>query len=135
MWWGWQSSFDIAVLLLKQQYAWQHVYYLQRNVTQNRPRRQDVHPDTIALIEEQEALDIALYAFAQRLVATQIASQPTAFTDTIRRFQFTNDHLMRPILKLEHRARQKPIYHKTRHQFRVLQEKIRRFSLSQILRS
>ncbi|WP_420629582.1 sulfotransferase family 2 domain-containing protein [Candidatus Leptofilum sp.] len=64
---GLSEQFDTTLLLLKHQFNWPRLpYYRSRNVTKNRPNRQQLDDQTLAIIHKTQAYDLELYAFAQK---------------------------------------------------------------------
>lgn len=64
---GLSEQFDTTLLLLKHKLNWPRLpYYYARNVTKNRPARQQLDDQTLAAIQETQAYDLRLYDFAQR---------------------------------------------------------------------
>ncbi|WP_420645708.1 sulfotransferase family 2 domain-containing protein [Candidatus Leptofilum sp.] len=75
---GLSEQFDTTLLLLKHHFNWPRLpYYHSRNVTQNRPSREQVDDETLAIIHETQAYDLALYNFAQK-----------RFEETVRQLGF-----------------------------------------------
>lgn len=87
---GLTERFNESLLLFKQQLGWSMPYYRRANVTQKRLKRQDISPQVLAIIEERNALDIALYQYASERFATDIAAQGDSFTKELNTFNFRN---------------------------------------------
>lgn len=107
---GLVERFDETLLLLQKAYGWQNIYYVQDNVNRQRPDREMIPPETIALIEQQNALDMQLYQFGQELFANQVVQQGASFSQEVRRFQLRNKMWGAPKIKLKRRAHQSPSY-------------------------
>lgn len=123
---GLVEQFDYSLLLLQDAFNWPDVYYRRHNVTKKRTDRADVSPETIALIEEQEALDRQLYAYAQQLFAEQIARQPASFHRRVQMFRWFN-----PVAptwrKANRRLNQSPLYVRTRYKITAVKQKVGSF--------
>lgn len=87
---GLTERFDESLLLLSRAFGWQNIYYKRRNVTSQRPHRQEMPAKTVDLIKRKNELDVALYAFAQELFAEQLAQQNRSFFIGLRLFQLLN---------------------------------------------
>lgn len=107
---GLVERFDESLLLLKKTYGWRNIYYVQDNVNRQRPGRETIPPETIALIEQQNNLDMELYRFGQELFANQVARHGASFSQEVRRFQLRNKMWGAPKIKLKRRAHQSPTY-------------------------
>jgi hypothetical protein len=87
---GLSERFDETVILLKRNLGWKLPFYMKANVTKNRPGREDISKDTIAVIERYNELDFELYKYAQELFEELIRQQPPAFERELKRFRFLN---------------------------------------------
>ncbi len=87
---GLTERFDETLVLLKRIFGWRMPFYTMRNVTKNRPRKESIDRETLALIEKQNKLDLELYRFAEDLFKRKIAEQGSSFEKEVRRFQAIN---------------------------------------------
>ena len=101
---GLSERFDETVILLKRNFGWKLPFYIKANVTENRPRREDISKDTLAAIERCNELDFELYRYAQELFEERIRQQPPAFERELKRFRFLNKFFGGPYLILRHRV-------------------------------
>jgi len=70
---GIAERFDESVLLMKQHYGWKSVVYRKRNVTSERPSREELPKETISLIKEKNRLDLQLYRFVSEEIEERIS--------------------------------------------------------------
>ncbi len=89
---GVNEYFDETVLLLKKSFNWKPPVYIRQNVTENRPRQEDLDNDTVEAIKEYNKLDIALYRYAQENFKTRISALGSSFQAELRAFKILNDH-------------------------------------------
>jgi hypothetical protein len=94
---GLVERFDESLLLLKSVLGWGNIYYNRQNKTPRRPSQDDIPPETMALIEKENVLDIQLYEFAQKLFAEQLAQQDENFVKDLHRFEFWNHTFYDPL--------------------------------------
>ena len=87
---GLTERFNESLLLFKSKLGWTMPFYKRANVTQRRLKREDVSPETLAIIQERNALDIALYRYASERFAADIAVQGDSFTKELSTFNFWN---------------------------------------------
>ena len=101
---GLTERFDETLLLLQRAFGWGNVYYRWQNVTQGRPRRQALPPETLDVIAAHNQLDLELYAFAGELFKKEVQDQGPSFTWAVKRFQFANRRIQ-PLLRAYWRVR------------------------------
>ncbi len=77
---GITDRFDESYLLVKRQLQWQYRFTRKRNVTLNRPRKEDLSPDDLAMLETHNYFDGQLYRYAIELLDQQIAREGPGFT-------------------------------------------------------
>jgi hypothetical protein len=87
---GLTERFDETLLLLKSVYGWQNVYYTRKNVTPNRPARDELPPDDLEAIIEANPLDVQLYQYATTLFEEQLRQQGPLFPLKVKAFQSIN---------------------------------------------
>ncbi len=99
---GLTERFDETLLLLKKRLGWTApIFYRKRNVTRGRPAVSSIPAETLRAIERHNELDLELYAFAQGLLAEQIAEEGESFETQIRQFRRLNG-LARPLFAFRH---------------------------------
>jgi hypothetical protein len=86
---GLTERFDETLILLKRAFGWKTPFYVKMNVTKDRPRKEDIPADTLAIIEEYNQMDAELYRYAQQLFDEKIRAVPD-FKRELRRFQLLN---------------------------------------------
>ena len=94
---GLVEQFDESLLLLKRTLGWGNVFYNLQNKTPRRPYKDDIPPETMALIRKENELDIELYKFAQQIFAKQLEQQDDKFLGKLNRFQFWNHNFYDPL--------------------------------------
>lgn len=83
---GLVERFDESLLLFQRTFGWKSPYYIRSNVA---GKKEPVTPEVRALIQEQNRLDLALYAWtAERFEATIAAS--AGFAADLERFRRSN---------------------------------------------
>ncbi|MGF1535239.1 MAG: sulfotransferase family 2 domain-containing protein [Elainellaceae cyanobacterium] len=87
---GTSEQFDATLLLLGQRLGWSPSPYPRLNVNPQRPKREQLSPRAIALIERYNALDLELYHHVQARLQQQIAAQGSAFQQALEAFQQNN---------------------------------------------
>lgn len=71
---GVTELFNETLYLLKNVYGWDNIYYSKKNITKNRPLKEEIPPRVIEIIKQSNALDIELYNFAKQLCRERIQS-------------------------------------------------------------
>lgn len=69
---GLTERFGETVLLLSKALGWKGVQYERRKVNKTRPRKEEVPPEVVRRLAEDNELDLALYRFATDLFANQL---------------------------------------------------------------
>jgi hypothetical protein len=87
---GLVERFDETLLLLKDVFGWQDLFYVRRNVTQKHPRRDGLSSDTLAAIVEANQIDLQLYQYVTTSFERQVRRQGPAFTARVKSFQWLN---------------------------------------------
>jgi len=87
---GLTERFDESLILLKEKLGWRNVYYLTKNVTKNRPKSSHLSSSVIEIIRRYNALDIALYSYAEELFEKQIQNQQRGFQSQVKWFRVLN---------------------------------------------
>lgn len=86
---GLTERFDESVLLCRKLFGWRNVFYYKKNVNRHRPQRGEIPRTTIAMIEEKNALDLALYGIVRQRFDELIHAYPLSNT-ALRQFQRWN---------------------------------------------
>jgi hypothetical protein len=87
---GLSERFDESLLLLRKALGWKNIYYVKRNVTKNRPSKQQLPRETISLIEKHYDLDIQLYEHARQRFEETIREQGAGFESELKSFRRNN---------------------------------------------
>ncbi len=87
---GLVESFDKSLLLFKKLLNWNNIFFIKRNVTQDRPLKSDLSQKTLNLIQKQNELDIELYQYATELFREQVARQGPSFEEELQKFHWRN---------------------------------------------
>lgn len=87
---GLTDRFDETALLLQKALGWRTPFYARVNVNRKRPRGEDVPDEVLRWLEEDNALDVALYRYAQELFEGQIAAYGPTLASDLKRFQSRN---------------------------------------------
>jgi hypothetical protein len=86
---GLTERFDASALLLTEVLGWSPPRYVRSNVTSDRRSREEIEPETIAMLEERNALDLELYELARAHLDRLIEARP-GFQDRLVAFQASN---------------------------------------------
>jgi hypothetical protein len=84
---GLAERFDESLVLMQCLFGWLDVSYERRNVTRDRPRLDEVAPETIELIREMNRHDAELCGFARRLFERRVAALGEGFTRRLEAFR------------------------------------------------
>jgi hypothetical protein len=87
---GLLERFEESLILLKLHYRWKKIYYVVRNVSQNRLPRSEISKDTIALIEKYNQYDIELYDYAKKQFKLRVAEQKTRIEKELNKLAIQN---------------------------------------------
>jgi hypothetical protein len=88
---GVMEEFDRTLLLLQKKLGWKNIYYARKNTGKNKTtQKSEIPPDTLAAIQQQNALDIELYQFAKQLLNQQVEAQADSFEQELQAFQTLN---------------------------------------------
>ena len=101
---GLTERFDETLLLLKRTFDWKDVFYRRQNVTQDRPQRQELSAETLAVLREHNRLDLELYTYAETLFERQVRQQGASFPLAVRTFQAVN-RCLHPLLGVYEQTR------------------------------
>ena len=107
-WFGLTERFDESVLLLADGLGWRPPRYAKARVTDARPNEPAPEGALLTRIREINALDIELYAYAQKIFDQRLLTQPSDFTTRLKRFQSANARqsgVLTPITAAMPRAR------------------------------
>jgi len=101
---GLTEEFDATLILLKKAFGWQKLVYVQRNVSENRPQRDEIPQATLDAIAKVNVLDAELYQYARTLFEEQVRRQGPSFAQEVRDFQIA-DRRLSPFIRLYWKAR------------------------------
>jgi hypothetical protein len=87
---GLSERFDESLLLMKHRFQWKNIYYGKRNVTASRPLKDAVPAEELAVVEEYNQYDLAIYEHAIQKFDALLAAQDTTFHQELKRFQTLN---------------------------------------------
>ena len=87
---GLTEEFDASLILLSRTFDWSLPFYVKKNVSRKKSRTESIDTQTDALLREANALDLELYAFAQKLFDAQLRNAGDSFESELRRFQRLN---------------------------------------------
>ena len=90
---GLSNKFDETLILLKRAFGWKNLCYIKKNVTRNRPRREDISKDTLNLIEKYNELDIELFKYTKERFEELISQQGFSFDKELKEFKLSNSKL------------------------------------------
>lgn len=105
---GLQERFDESLLLLAETFGWSTPYYSSRNVSEGRPRIDQLDAATRKLVADANVLDMELYAFGKDLFERRLRAEGPAFARRVERFRRKNRNrgrLRRATLKLHPRTK------------------------------
>lgn len=92
---GLTERFDETALLLKRHFGWSYPLYTRRHVIKNKPVREQVPEGTVKVIEQANALDVALYRFAKKRFEALVAEQDESFAGELAKLKKYNGWLSR----------------------------------------
>ena len=84
---GLAERFDESLVMMQCMYGWLNISYERRNVTEKRPRLDEIDAGTVALIRETNRLDVELYELGVRLFERQVAALGAHFEARWRVFR------------------------------------------------
>lgn len=88
---GTMEEFDKTLLLLQKKLGWKNIYYARQNTGKNKTTKKSaISSDTLAAIQQQNALDIELYEFAQQRLNQQIEAECSTFEQELEAFKSIN---------------------------------------------
>lgn len=71
---GTAELFNESLFLLKKEYGWSNIHYKKRNVTKDRPSKEELSSTVINLIEKYNEMDLEVYEFAKQLLQQKLQS-------------------------------------------------------------
>ena len=81
------ERFDETLAIINKVFGWRTRFYVRRNVTKGRPRKEEIARDGFDLIEKHNELDIELYRYALGLFEELIDQQGQGFERRLRAFK------------------------------------------------
>ena len=103
---GTTARFDETLILLKQKLCWSLPLYAKKNVTNKRPKKEQISKDTLDTIIELNQLDIELYRYVEVMLQELIEQHSSSLTREVERFKSYNNtfgntyHLFHKIMSL-----------------------------------
>lgn len=76
---GTTEEFDRALLLMRRTFGWGRPFYVRENVSKKQSRSDAISAETRRVIENYNALDLALYEEARTLAAERVREQDASF--------------------------------------------------------
>ncbi|MDQ0218889.1 sulfotransferase family 2 domain-containing protein [Peribacillus cavernae] len=83
---GLTEMFDESIFLMKKYLDWNEIDYSSSNVTNNRPKQNDMPKEVIELIREKNDLDYRLYEYAKQLLLDNMKALDSASKREFRTF-------------------------------------------------
>jgi hypothetical protein len=87
---GLTEEFDLSLLLMKGVFAWKIPFYLRRNVTRQRPRKEEISEATLRVIRDYNKFDMELYDYGKSLFRQQLRALEPTIKKELRLFQVLN---------------------------------------------
>ncbi len=87
---GITERFDESLLILQKSFGWKNVYYSRQYVSKKRLSQDEISPDILSIIEENNKLDKKLYEFAQSLLHESIEEYGPSFGKDLTHFKTRN---------------------------------------------
>jgi Sulfotransferase family len=87
---GITEEFDRSLILARRTFGWKHVFYTSRNVTRQRPHKDELTQETLEVIEAHNDQDLQLYRCARDLLTEHIRREGSGFEDELRAFRRLN---------------------------------------------
>ena len=87
---GLTEEFDRSLLLIKHLCGWKMPFYLSKNVTRHRPRKEKISKETLQVIQAYNKLDMELYSYGKVLFQRQLCSLENVIENELRLFQILN---------------------------------------------
>ncbi len=87
---GITEEFDRSLILMKRALNWRTPIYVKKNVSQRRPRKEDLSIDTMMVIKAYNQLDCELYEYARGILEEQVRLQGGTFEQELRIFKKLN---------------------------------------------
>lgn len=87
---GLTERFNESLILFKRRLGWSMPYYIRANVTQKRLGHQEIPETILRMIQEKNALDMALYEYITERFQADIDAEGSSFAKEVRMFNFGN---------------------------------------------
>ncbi|MFC3886617.1 sulfotransferase family 2 domain-containing protein [Bacillus songklensis] len=71
---GIMERFDESLFLMSQEFGWENIEYEKKNVTQNRPSREQFPKEVIDTLKKKNELDFELYEYGKELFEEKLKS-------------------------------------------------------------
>lgn len=93
---GITEYFDEFLIMLMLELGWKFPFYWKRNVTHNRPRKEDIDKETLKVIEKYNQLDIDLYQYAKEKFENRLEEMDDTFYKKLETFRKINPYFKIP---------------------------------------
>ncbi|OQX65830.1 MAG: hypothetical protein B5M55_02680 [Desulfococcus sp. 4484_242] len=87
---GLTERFDETLLLMRESFGFSNVFYVKRNITRVRPRKNEIPDETIEMIKRVSRPDMELYRFAKELFEQRIRKEGALFRRKVHVFRLLN---------------------------------------------
>ena len=87
---GTVEEFDKTLLILKNTFKWENIYYKVRNKNKQRPANSLIPQKTLDLIKEKNKLDLELYQYASKSLEGLVEKQGNSFESDLINFKKIN---------------------------------------------
>ena len=87
---GLTEAFDESLLLMKDEFGWENIYYTKRKVAKFRPSHVELNSKIIDIISERNFYDIKLYIIAKQKLETRIKNNEKVFKNRLFWFNKAN---------------------------------------------
>jgi hypothetical protein len=90
---GLNEMFDETVLLLQDEFGWKWPVYSRQNVTGHGIKPLDLDSETLAVVEQYNALDIELYDYVKEQFQKRIEELGAPFQKRLKRYKWMNKQM------------------------------------------
>jgi len=87
---GITKYYDETLIMWKQLFGWSMPYYKRENITKQRLSREEVTPETLKIIENQNGFDIQLYQHVKDLIEGEIQMRHKSFNFQVQGLRMLN---------------------------------------------
>ena len=86
---GITEDYDAFLVMARHLLGWPDIFYTRKNVSRKKTKIDDLPENTLALIKEQNSVDVALYRYARKLFRQRFEQLELA-DDAVKQFQEAN---------------------------------------------